>query len=74
MLRVILYALLDVLQVASGRCHAAATWHFPTSSGCRRYAKFADPESPSFSPHELQAVEAMFAAFGDFLSIAYIQD
>lgn len=23
-----------------------------------RYAKFADPESPAFSPHELQAVEA----------------
>eukprot|EP00434_Breviolum_minutum_P030560 symbB.v1.2.027025.t1/scaffold2740.1/size71859/2 len=40
----------------------------------QQYAKFADPESPAFSPHELQAVEAMFSAFGDFLSIAYIQE
>ena len=25
-----------------------------------RYAKFADPESPGFSPNELQAVEVRF--------------
>lgn len=40
----------------------------------QQYAKFADPESPGFSPNELQAVEAMFSAFGDFLSIAYIEE
>ncbi|CAK9088745.1 unnamed protein product [Durusdinium trenchii] len=39
-----------------------------------RYAKFADPTGPGFSPQELQAVEAMFTSFGEFLSIAYIQE
>ncbi|CAK9096135.1 1 [Durusdinium trenchii] len=40
----------------------------------QQYAKFADPTGPGFSPQELQAVEAMFTSFGEFLSIAYIQE
>ncbi|CAJ1402016.1 unnamed protein product [Effrenium voratum] len=40
----------------------------------QQYAKYADPSCPAFSPHELDAVEAMFATFGDWLSIAYIEE
>eukprot|EP00439_Symbiodinium_sp_Y106_P025812 s174_g3.t1 len=40
----------------------------------QQYAKFSDPDSSGFNPQHLDAVEAMFSTFGDWLSIAYIEE
>ncbi|CAE7879948.1 FKS1, partial [Symbiodinium sp. KB8] len=40
----------------------------------QQYAKFSDPDSSGFNPQHLDAVEAMFSTFGDWLSVRNLEE
>lgn len=40
----------------------------------QQYAQFADPSSPSYDVHQVAGVEAILSLFGDWVSVAYIEE